>query len=322
MPSPPRRNPRGRLSLPRVSPRQPPDHFPARISAPIRELAPSLTTVPFDNCHHFLECATPLPRALSGDLPVALFDLRADFLDHGDATKDRLGFDLQMGRGREGPRQFLGNFGGHLQSDGYSAYDKIGGEGIVFMGCMTHARRGFVEALKINPKESHATGIVEVIGALYAVEADAREKGMSAAERLAARQQKSVALLDELKKKIIAARREALPQSALGKACDYALGQWERLIVYAGHGEVEVCNNLCENSMRGPVLGRKNWLHFGSEEAGPRIAAIMSVIETCRRLGITEREYLNDVLPKIPSWPANRIAELTPMAWQAARTAA
>ena len=231
-------------------------------------------------------------------------------------------FDFQMGRGREGPRRFLGTFGGYLQSDGYSAYDKIGGEGIVFMGCMTHARRGFVEALKINPKESHATGIVEVVGALYAVEAHAREKGMSAAERLALRQQKSVPLLDELKKKIISARRQALPQSALGKACDYALGQWERLIVYAGHGEVEVCNNLCENSMRGPVLGRKNWLHFGSEEAGPRIAAIMSVIETCRRLGINEREYLNDVLPKIQNWPANRIAELTPMAWQAARTAA
>ena len=218
-------------SHPRVSPRQPPDHFPARVSAPIPELAPRLPPVPFDNCHHFLECATPLPRALSGDLPVALFDLRADFLDHGDATKDRLGFDLQMGRGREGPRQFLGNFGGHLQSDGYSSYDKIGGEGIVFMGCMTHARRGFVDALKINPKESHATGIVEVIGALYAVEADAREKGMSAAERLAARQQKSVPLLDELKKKIIAARQQALPQSALGKACDCALGRWERLIV-------------------------------------------------------------------------------------------
>ncbi len=231
-------------------------------------------------------------------------------------------FDFQMGRGREGPRKFLGNFNGKLQSDGYSAYDKIGGEGIVFMGCMTHARRGFVDALKINPKESRATEIVEVIGVLYAVEAHAREKGMSAAERLALRQQKSAPLLDELKKKIIAARQQAMPQSALGKACDYALGQWERLIVYAGHGEVEVCNNLCENSMRGPVLGRKNWLHFGSEDAGPRIAAIMSVIETCRRLGINEREYLNDVLPKIPNWPANRIAELTPMAWQAARSAA
>ena len=230
-------------------------------------------------------------------------------------------FDFQMGRGREGPKKFLGNFGGCLQSDGYSAYDKIGGEGIVFMGCMTHARRGFVDALKINPKESHATEILEEIGSLYAVEAQAREKGMNAAQRLALRQQKSVPLLDALKKKIIAARRQALPQSALGKACDYALGQWQRLIVYAGNGEVEVCNNLCENSMRGPVLGRKNWLHFGSEEAGPRIAAIMSVMETCRRLGINEREYLSDVLPKIPDWPAHRIGELTPMAWQAARPA-
>ena len=110
-----------------------------------------------------------------------------------------------------------------------------------------------------------------------------------------------------------------MPQSALGKACAYALGQWSRLILYTSHGEVEIDNNWCENAMRPVALGRKNWLHIGSEGAGPRIAAIMSVIETCRRMDINVRDYLTDVLPKIPDWPAKKIAELTPMAWKKAR---
>jgi transposase len=74
--------------------------------------------------------------------------------------------------------------------------------------------------------------------------------------------------------------------------------------------------------MRPIALGRKNWLHLGSEQAGPRVAAIISVIETCRRLDINVREYLMDVLPRIPSWPAKQIAELTPMAWAARQAAA
>ena len=74
--------------------------------------------------------------------------------------------------------------------------------------------------------------------------------------------------------------------------------------------------------MRPLALGRKNWLHLGSEQAGPKVAAIASVVETCRRLDIHLRAYLNDVLPKLGAWPINRIAELTPTAWKIARAKA
>jgi transposase len=228
-------------------------------------------------------------------------------------------FDFQMSRGRDGPRQFLEKFGGVLQCDGYSAYDKIGGEGMIFAGCMAHLRRGFVEALKVDPKELRAREIVSQIGQLYHVEEQARTAGSSAAERLKMRQERSVPLLADLKQKIVVTKERALPKSALGKACFYALEQWERVSVFARDGEVEIDNNWCENAMRPAVLGRKNWLHIGSEEAGPRIAAIMSVVETCRRLGINVRDYLLDVLPRLPDWPAKRVAELTPAAWAAAR---
>ncbi|MDB6153843.1 MAG: transposase, partial [Chthoniobacteraceae bacterium] len=77
---------------------------------------------------------------------------------------------------------------------------------------------------------------------------------------------------------VLEARDATLPKNALGKAYTYALGQWERLERYAspGHGQVEIDNNLAENTMRTVALGRKNWIHVGSEEAGPKIAAILS----------------------------------------------
>ena len=226
-------------------------------------------------------------------------------------------FDFQMGRSREGPRQFLGTFGGILQSDGYAAYDRLGGPGITYAGCMAHARRGFVEALKVAPEDAQAKAIVVEIGKLYALEEKARAAQLSHEQRAHLRQGESLPVLAGLQKKLLSVRQGVLPQSALGKACDYTLGQWPRLILYATHGQVEIDNNWCENAIRPVALGRKNWLHIGSEEAGPRVAAITSVFETCRRLGINVRDYLLDVLPRIPSWPARRIAELTPSAWAA-----
>jgi len=71
--------------------------------------------------------------------------------------------------------------------------------------------------------------------------------------------------------------------------------------------------------MRPVALGRKNWLHVGSEQAGPKMAAIISIVETCRRLDINLRNYLTDVLPKLGQWPINRVSELTPASWKAAK---
>jgi hypothetical protein len=71
--------------------------------------------------------------------------------------------------------------------------------------------------------------------------------------------------------------------------------------------------------MRPVALGRRNWLHIGDEKAGPPIAAILSILETCRRLRIDVRDYLLDVLPKLPDWLISKVAELTPSAWQLAR---
>src|SRR5687767_4732185 len=122
-------------------------------------------------------------------------------------------------------------------------------------------------------------------------------------------------LRDELE----AARNAALPSSALGKAVNYALSQWSKLIRFLEYPQIELSNNLAENSMRPLVLGRKNWIHVGSEQAGPKVAAILSVVETCRRLKLPIREYLVSVLPGLANLPVQRVNQCTPAAWAALR---
>ena len=79
--------------------------------------------------------------------------------------------------------------------------------------------------------------------------------------------------------------------------------------------ELELSNNLAENSMRPVALGRKNWIHIGSPQAGPKVAAILSVVESCRRLKLPVRDYLATILPGLADLPIRRLPELTPKAW-------
>jgi len=227
-------------------------------------------------------------------------------------------FDFQMGRGRAGPKKFLEGFRGTVQCDGYEAYDDLG-PGIVYAGCLAHARRGFVEAAKVAPLDPLPPEVLARFGEIYGVEQEARQAGMDAAQRLALRQQKSVPLMAALKERLVALRQQMMPESKLAKACNYTLNQWTRLEVFLRDGRLEADNNWCEGALRPLVLGRKNWLHIGSEQAGPKVAAIASIVETCRRLDINLRQYLNDVLPRLGDWPINRVAELTPTAWKAAQ---
>ena len=78
----------------------------------------------------------------------------------------------------------------------------------------------------------------------------------------------------------LTARGQALPSSKLGNAITYTLGLWEKLTRFLDHPELELSNNLAEDSMRPMALGRKNWIHIGSLQAGSRVAAILSIMET------------------------------------------
>jgi transposase len=226
-------------------------------------------------------------------------------------------FDFRLGRGRDGPKRFLGQFEGILQTDGYAAYDQIGGPRMVHAACWAHARRQFFEAVQLNPRDPVATPIVARMDELFAVDAEARRKSLTTAARHTQRHERAKPLLDDIHSKIAAAQSIALPSSALSKACQYALTLWRKLTHFLEYPELELSNNLAENSMRPVALGRKNWIHIGSPFAGPKVAAILSVVESCRRLKLPVRNYLVSVLPGLADLPIRRLPDLTPAAWVA-----
>jgi transposase len=226
-------------------------------------------------------------------------------------------FDFCLGRGREGPLKFLGGWEGVLQTDGYQAYDGVGGPKLVHVGCWAHARRKFVDAVKVCPQDPEAVKMVVRMDALFLVDREARKQAMTHAERLAFRREHARQWVDEIREACQMLSRQALPQSALGKAAAYTLNMWTKLERCFEYKQVELSNNLAENSMRPVALGRKNWLHVGSAKAGPKVAAILSVIESCRRLGLSAKDYFSAVLPGLDRLTLSRVANLTPARWAA-----
>jgi len=226
-------------------------------------------------------------------------------------------FDFRLGRGRDGPKKFLGQFEGILQTDGYGAYDHVGGPRIVHAVCWAHARRKFFEAAQLNPNDAAATRIVGLIDDLFGIDAHAREQNLDHTARQALRLERAKPLVEVIRGEVEATRNACLPSSALGKAANYTLSLWRKLTRFLEYPELELSNNLAENSMRPVALGRKNWIHVGSQQAGPKVAAILSIVESCRRLKIPIREYLASVLPGLADISIPRLAGLTPSAWAA-----
>ena len=229
-------------------------------------------------------------------------------------------FDFRMGRGREGPAKFLAQYQGILQTDGYAAYRNVGGSRIVHAACWAHARRKVFDAVKLSPEDRMAAQLVARIDELFAVDAEAREAGMDHAARHVLRGERSGPLLEVMKKEMEAAKVTVLPASALGKAVNYTLSLWDKLTKFLEHPELELSNNSAENSMRPVVVGRKNWIHVGSEKAGPKVAAILSVVETCRRLKLPLRDYLAGVLPGLGNVSMQRVGQYTPAVWAASQS--
>jgi transposase len=228
-------------------------------------------------------------------------------------------FDFQLGRGRDGPAKFLKGWNGILQTDGYQAYDQVGGPGLIQVGCWAHARRKFVDAVKVNPQDGAAIAMVTRMDALFLVDRQARRQQASAEERAVLRREHAQTWVDEIHLECLRLRKESLPKSTLGQAVNYTLNMWAKLRRCFDHAEVELSNNIAENSMRPVALGRKNWLHVGSAQAGPKVAAILSIVESCRRLGIPVKDYLLAVLPGMSRRKHSAVALFTPAHWKASR---
>ena len=173
--------------------------------------------------------------------------------------------------------------------------------------------------MKVNRDDAAAIQMVMRMDALFLVDRDAREKQMTLEERMALRRQHAESWAEEIREECAKLAPTVLPKSALGRAVGYTLNMWPKLRRCFDYAEVELSNNLAENSMRPVALGRKNWLHVGSAKAGPKVAAILSVVESCRRIGVPVKEYLLEILPALDSRKVSEVAQLTPSRWAAAR---
>ena len=166
-------------------------------------------------------------------------------------------------------------------------------------------------------KDGDAVKMVLRMDALFTVERGADDLGLAGAEKLEYRLEHGESWLNEIHEAGLLLAPRVLPKSKIGEAVTYLLNQWEKLKRTFLDPEVELSNNIAENSMRPWALGRKNWLHVGSVKAGPKVAAIASVVESCRRLKLPVTEYLLDVLPGLERRTLSEVASLTPSRWAA-----
>lgn len=228
-------------------------------------------------------------------------------------------FEWRVSRSREGPEEFLKNFKGRLQTDGYYVYESLAKErkgDLTLVACLAHCRRGFHEALA---ETKLAAWFVSQIGQLYSVEKLLREKKAGPRLRAAMRNWQSRPVLERLRRAMESVRRRTLPQGLLGKAIDYALKRWEALTHFVNDGVLEIDSNLIENAIRPSVLGKKNFLFFGHPEAGERSAVIYTLLGSCRRHGVNPNEYLKELFTYLPAALITEIKSFTPAAWAKAK---
>jgi transposase len=229
-------------------------------------------------------------------------------------------YDYTPDRSGDGPDAFLKPFHGFLQADAYSGYDHLYTDperGIVEVACWAHARRKFYEAQSSDLMRS--TVMLAYVRLLYDVEREARHRQLSPEDRRALRQAKSRPILDDIQAYLQAERPKVLPKSPEGQAIAYTLSNWAALVRYCQDGDLEIDNNGAERSLRGVAVGRKNWMFFGSDQGGRTAAVLSSLIATCRRLRVDPAAYLRDVFGRISGHPRNRLEELLPDRWVAAR---
>lgn len=251
---------------------------------------------------------TPLP-VLTKDKPGATH--KGYHWVYYDPVHRLVLFDYRKTRGKEGPDEMLKEFSGHLQTDGYNAYDHFGNRPqITLLACMAHARRKFQHAQENNP--TLAGQALEMFRKLYDIERQARENNLEVDVIKALRLERSKPILDQMEVWLQEQIIVVPPKSAIGMAMAYTLHLWPRLIRYINDGRFHIDNNLIENSIRPVALGRKNYLFAGSHEAAQQAAVIYSILATCKLNEVEPFAYLTKILSTIPEFPANQLYTLLP----------
>ena len=230
------------------------------------------------------------------------------------------------------PEGHLSGYAGILQADAFDGYNRLylpdrKPGPIVEALCWSHARRKFFELADIaanarrvktaTPISPIALEAVRRIDALFDVEREIN--GLSAARRLAARQERSVPLVGALEGWMRAERVKLSRHAAVAKAIDYTVTRWPSFTRFLEDGRICLSNNAAERALRGLALGRKSWLFAGSERGAERAALMYTLLGTAKLNDVDPQAWLADVLARIADHPVHRLDELMPWNWAARR---
>jgi transposase len=198
------------------------------------------------------------------------------------------------------------NYRGYLNADALNVYDHLFRSGdLIEVGCWAHCRRNFYEAKESAPARAHL--VLAWIGQLYQVEKEAKgvilQRALAAPEadalRRQMRQERSLAVLTELRQWLLDQTPQLLPKSPMGQATAYALRHWQALTRYLDDGLLAIDNNVAERTLRHIAIGRKNWLFAGSRSGAQTAAVLFSVTSSCDRHGVDAFAYVQDLLGRL-----------------------
>jgi len=288
----------------------------------------------------------PIDRAIRGEILQAgelqIDETPIDYLDpgHGSTREGRLWayrdntsgtcyFDWHAGRGADCLLDFLGYdeetntiaYQGAMHTDGYTVYDIVAARhGLRHAGCLSHTRRKFTDLGKASPEVT--VPILLYIQRIYHIEKQTRLTAAPPACRELIRRARSRPIAEELHRFVLEERQRHLPGSDVAQAISYTLNQWHKILVCFEDGALELDTNLVENMIRPTKLGMKNWMFFGSLEAGTNNALIYTLLANCRAQGIDPEDYLVEVLKRLShDATPEQAAALTPARIAAERKA-
>ncbi len=220
----------------------------------------------------------------------------------GRASPPVVLYEYQTTRANKHPKKFLEGFKGYLHVDGYSGYNEI--PDVILVGCWSHARRKFDEALKALPKDKRTADVAAKKGLAFCnrlFDIERALKDTTSSERYKIRLEQSKPVLDEFLAWLKQQRPHVLPKSSFGQAITYCLNQWEKLEAFLQDGRLELDNNRAERSIKPFVIGRKNWLFSNTPRGARASAAVYSIVETAKENGLNPFHYLQYLFEKMPN---------------------
>ena len=231
----------------------------------------------------------------------------------GSAIPPAVFYKYSPNRKGEHPQTHLKTYEGFLHVDGFTGYDRLFAKGKVKeVGCMAHIRRKFVDIYDatFSPIAEKA---LKWIAELYRIEREI--SGQSAHARKAVRQEKARPIFEALFDWLGATKPTLPVGQPLAKAVSYALTQMTKLERYLDDGRLAIDNNASERAVKNIVLGRKNFLFFGSDAGGDNAAIIYTLIETAKLNKINSEAWLTHVIQTIGDCKQTQLDHLLPWNW-------